>query len=210
MSIVKLTAVHDTEIAFRWVQMEARDYLVKQVDTSELQLKGLIDPVRVLEITTHDKDFGNPPSEQGQHIFSLIEAISRAKSRVFLSTPVIENARNRKDIGLLHARLLEAHKRGVNVCMLCSGYEAGSVMAAAEYEKAGLKVRFCGRSSEVSIDLIDNDVVIFVIQNQESTSPGNKYLRITSNHINSALASDFEERWLGSISPGDTARKIFV
>ena len=181
------------------------------IDISELRLKGLKDPVRVLEITTHDKDFGNPPSERRQYIFSLIEAISRAKSRVLLSTPVIENAKNRKDISILQACLLEAQdKRGVDVRILCSGCDTASLVAAAEYEKSGLKVRFCRSPLEVPVNLIDNDVVIFIIQNQEPASSGNKYFRIRSHHINSALASNFHGRWLESISPGDTARKIFA
>lgn len=181
------------------------------IDISELQLNGLKDPVRVIEITTNNKPFGNPPSEEGQYIFSLIDAISNSKSRVLLSTPSMESTKNRKVLVLLQDRLLEAqNKRGVDVRILCSGCDPASLVAAAEFEKFGIKVRFCGETLEDAVNLIDKDVVIFGFKNQNPSSPGNKYLKMTSLHINSALASDFMVRWNESISPESQIGKIFV
>jgi hypothetical protein len=179
-------------------------------DISELRLKGLKDPVRVLEITTKDKPFGNSPSEEGQYISNLIDAISHSKSRVLLSTPAVESTKNRKNMTLLQNRLLEAQeKRSVDVRILCSGSDPASLVAAAELEKSGLKVRYCGSPMEDSVNLIDNDIVIFGFKNQNPFFPGNKYLKMTSHPINSALAADFQVRWNESILPGTQLGKIF-
>jgi class 3 adenylate cyclase len=179
------------------------------IDISELQLKGVKDPVRVLEITTRDKPFGRPPSEEGQYIFNLIDAISKSKSRVSISIPVIENSKNRKDIAILYDNLLEAqNKRGVDVRILYSGCETAGLVAAVELEKLGLTVRCCKCPMEDSINLIDDDVVIFDFKKQNPASPKNKYLKMISLHINSALASDFEARWTNSIPPIEQLKRI--
>ncbi|MCX6583707.1 MAG: response regulator [Candidatus Aminicenantes bacterium] len=174
--------------------------LPPNIDISELQLKGFNDPVRVFEITTKDRPFGNPPSEEGQYFFDLIDAIAGSKSHVLLSTPTIETRKNRKDIGLLQDRLLEAqNQRGVDVRILCSGLDRSSLIAASEWEELGLTVQFCESRLDDPIHLIDENIIIFGLKKQDANLPRNKYLKMTSHHVNSLLAADFQLRWNESI-----------
>jgi len=174
--------------------------LPTNIDISELHLKGFKDPVRVFEITTKDRPFGYPPSEEGQYFFDLVDAIAGSKSHVLLSTPTIETRKNRKDIGLLQDRLLEAqNQRGVDVRILCSGLDRSSLIAASEWEELELKVRFCESRLDAPIHLIDENIIIFGLKKQDASLPRNKYLKMTSHHANSLLATDFQLRWNESI-----------
>jgi len=175
--------------------------LPANIDISELQLKGFKDPVRVFEITTKDRPFGNPPSEKGQYFFDLIDAIAGSKSHVLLSTPAVETRKNRKDIALLQDHLVKAKKeRRVDVRILCSGLDRSSLIAASEWEELGLTVQFCESPLDDHIHLIDENIIIFGLKKQDASLPRNKYLKMTSHHVNSLLAADFQLRWKESIS----------
>ena len=54
-------------------------------DICSLHLEGLREETRVIEITTSDKPFGNPPSERGHYISKLLDAISSCNLRILLS-----------------------------------------------------------------------------------------------------------------------------
>jgi class 3 adenylate cyclase len=171
-------------------------------DISELQLKGLKEPVRVLEITTMDRPYGNPPSGRGQYISSLIDSISLCKLRVWLSIRCMKSRKNRRDIGLLQDHLVEAqNRRGIDVRIINNGWDADSLETAVELESLGLKVRFCESKVDSSVNLVDKNIIIFSSKKQNRFFSKNWYWKMSSYHVNSALASDIQLRWEEAISP---------
>jgi class 3 adenylate cyclase len=171
-------------------------------DISELLLKGLKDHVRVLEITTADKPFGNPPSEYGQYISALLDSISTCKSRAWLSIRSMKSRKNRKDMGFLQDRLVESGNRsGVDVRILCDEWDADSLETAAEFESLGLNTRFCESQMDSCVNLVDKNIIIFNTKKQNRFFSISRYWKMTSYHVNSVLASDFQLRWEEAISP---------
>jgi class 3 adenylate cyclase len=169
-------------------------------DTSEIKLKGLKEPVRVVEITTIDKPFGYPPSSPGHYISNLLDGVSHSNSRIWLWLRNMKSRSERQEMGLLQDRLVEAQKRGVKVCILHNGWDAESLRTAAEMEESGLKVRFCETYGDYSIHLLDRNVIIFGSKKQDTFFMKNEQRKMISYHVNSAIAADFQLRWTGSIS----------
>ncbi len=170
-------------------------------DIGELQLKGIKEPVRVVEITTIEKQFKIPPSQKGQYISCMVESITSSTNRLWLSIRNPISKENRKDIALLQSQLMEAQKyRGVDVRILHNGWNNDTLKAVSEIEDMGLNVRFCENRTDSSVNLIDRNIIVFSSRKQQRFFMKNSYWKMISYHINSALANDFQKRWTEAIS----------
>jgi class 3 adenylate cyclase/adenylate kinase family enzyme len=174
--------------------------IAQNEEINELQLKGFKERVKVVEITTQDKPFGPPPSDRGRYITRLVEAISSCNTRVWLSIRAMKSRKNRRDIGVLQDQLAEAqNRRGVDIRIMNNGGDAESLKTAAELDNLGITVRFSDGQVDSSINLVDNNIVIFSSKRKSRFFSKNKYWEMISYHVNSALAHDFQERWSEAI-----------
>lgn len=172
----------------------------QSIDACELHLKGLKEPVKVFEITTHDKPFGYPPSERGQYILKITQAIDTSNSRAWLLVRSMKSRKNRRDIGTLQDKLSESHnKRNVDVRVISYLWSIESLNAAAELDNRGVKVRFCEGQVDVSASLLDKDQVIFSFKKEDGYFTRNKYLAMKSYQVNEIMADDFTKRWQEAI-----------
>ncbi|MCK4761700.1 MAG: hypothetical protein KAW12_05825 [Candidatus Aminicenantes bacterium] len=170
-------------------------------DICSLHLEGLREETRVIEITTSDKPFGNPPSERGHYISKLLDAISSCNLRILLSVRNMKSRKNRRDIGMLQDHLVEAQSRGVDVRILHNGWDADSLQTAAELESMGLVVKFCEKQLDSSVNIVDKNIVIFRSKKHDRFFSKNTYWKMHSYHVNTALSADFDKRWLEAITP---------
>lgn len=165
-------------------------------EASELHLKGLKHPVNVLEITTKDKSFGNPPSQRGKYISILTDAVSKSKTRVWLSIRSMQSRINRRDIAMLQDHLAKAQKeRQVDVRIITDKWDAQALKTAVELYNLGLNIRFCEGHLDTSINLVDKNIIILNSREEDPYFPRNKCLQMESYQLNAALAEDFAARW---------------
>jgi len=169
-------------------------------DADVLKLKGLKEPVKIIEITSIDKPFGPSPIVKGYFLSNLLDAVAQSKHRAWLWLRNMKSRTERKETGLLQDRLLEAQERGVRVCILHNGGDPDSLKTAAEIEELGLKVRFCETHVDYSIQLLDRNIIFFGSKKQDIFNRRSEYRKMISYHVNSALAVDFQQNWADSIS----------